>query len=407
MLLCDLSSYQEATGSNSHGGDVAVSNHVLLSPLFPPAATTTTLLPRPPPLLLEEPARAKRKRSQPGNPDPGSEVIALSPRTLVATNRFVCEICNKGFQRDQNLQLHRRGHNLPWKLRQRSLAPLPSRPGDAPRKRVYVCPEPTCVHHDPARALGDLTGIKKHFSRKHGEKRWKCERCGKCYAVHSDWKAHVKNCGTREYRCDCGILFSRKDSLLTHRAFCDALAEESARLLAAANNSITISTTTCNNNSGSSDNSNNNNLITTSNSSPLFLPFSSPPPPQSPNPLMFLSQEPQHHQLFPPFQPLTYLDELPMNSAITDSVSTIAADTVTYRLSQEGSMTMHAGGRRLTRDFLGIDDSGDQVDELQLPLCATAYQGRSIATAACCSTDMTRQYFGRLPPVNETWSHNF
>uniref|UniRef100_A0A453NCX5 C2H2-type domain-containing protein n=1 Tax=Aegilops tauschii subsp. strangulata TaxID=200361 RepID=A0A453NCX5_AEGTS len=143
--------------------------------------------------------------------DPGAEVIALSPRTLVATNRFVCEICNKGFQRDQNLQLHRRGHNLPWKLRQRTvLLPRPGGDGSgAPRKRVYVCPEPTCVHHDPARALGDLTGIKKHFSRKHGEKRWKCERCAKRYAVHSDWKAHVKNCGTREYRCDCGILFSR------------------------------------------------------------------------------------------------------------------------------------------------------------------------------------------------------
>jgi hypothetical protein len=47
-------------------------------------------------------------------------VIALSPKTLMATNRFVCEICNKGFQRDQNLQLHRRGNNLPWKLKQRN-----------------------------------------------------------------------------------------------------------------------------------------------------------------------------------------------------------------------------------------------------------------------------------------------
>jgi hypothetical protein len=59
-----------------------------------------------------------------------------------------------------------------------------------------------------------LTGIKKHFSRKHGEKRWRCERCGKRYAVQSDWKAHVKGCGTREYRCDCGILFSRYHSYL-------------------------------------------------------------------------------------------------------------------------------------------------------------------------------------------------
>jgi transposase-like protein len=131
-------------------------------------------------------------------------VIALSPRTLLATNRFVCEVCNKGFQREQNLQLHRRGHNLPWKLKQKN-------PLQAQRRRVYLCPEPTCVHHDPSRALGDLTGIKKHYCRKHGEKKWKCDKCNKRYAVQSDWKAHSKTCGTREYRCDCGTLFSRSE----------------------------------------------------------------------------------------------------------------------------------------------------------------------------------------------------
>ncbi|XP_057505452.1 protein indeterminate-domain 7-like [Actinidia eriantha] len=165
----------------------------------------------------------KKKRNLPGNPDPEAEVIALSPKTLLATNRFVCDICNKGFQRDQNLQLHRRGHNLPWKLKQRTSKEV--------RKKVYVCPEPSCVHHDPSRALGDLTGIKKHFCRKHGEKKWKCDKCSKRYAVQSDWKAHSKTCGTREYRCDCGTLFSRRDSFITHRAFCDALAEESARAI--------------------------------------------------------------------------------------------------------------------------------------------------------------------------------
>ncbi|TQD83801.1 hypothetical protein C1H46_030622 [Malus baccata] len=169
----------------------------------------------------------KKKRNFPGNPDPDAEVIALSPKTLMATNRFICEICNKGFQRDQNLQLHRRGHNLPWKLKQRTSKEV--------RKKVYVCPETSCVHHDPSRALGDLTGIKKHFCRKHGEKKWKCGKCSKRYAVQSDWKAHSKTCGTREYRCDCGTLFSRRDSFITHRAFCDALAEESARAITSAN----------------------------------------------------------------------------------------------------------------------------------------------------------------------------
>jgi len=172
----------------------------------------------PPPAAAPAP---KKKRNQPGNPNPDAEVIALSPKTLLATNRFVCEVCNKGFQREQNLQLHRRGHNLPWKLKQKN-------PKET-RRRVYLCPEPTCVHHDPSRALGDLTGIKKHYCRKHGEKKWKCDKCNKRYAVQSDWKAHSKTCGTREYRCDCGTLFSRRDSFITHRAFCDALAQESAR----------------------------------------------------------------------------------------------------------------------------------------------------------------------------------
>ncbi|MFS7974515.1 putative transcription factor C2H2 family [Helianthus anomalus] len=144
----------------------------------------------------------KKKRSLPGNPDPEAEVISLSPKTLMATNRFVCEMCNKGFQRDQNLQLHRRGHNLPWKLKQRNK-------NEVVKKKVYVCPEVNCVHHEPSRALGDLTGIKKHFCRKHGEKKWKCDKCSKRYAVQSDWKAHSKTCGTREYKCDCGTLFSR------------------------------------------------------------------------------------------------------------------------------------------------------------------------------------------------------
>lgn len=173
--------------------------------------------------LPPPPNVAKKKRNLPGTPDPDAEVIALSPKTLMATNRFICEICSKGFQRDQNLQLHRRGHNLPWKLRQRS--------GNEVKKRVYVCPESSCVHHHPSRALGDLTGIKKHFCRKHGEKTFACDKCSKKYAVKSDWKAHIKTCGTREYRCDCGTLFSRKDSFITHRAFCEALAEENAKAL--------------------------------------------------------------------------------------------------------------------------------------------------------------------------------
>ncbi|KAJ6434457.1 hypothetical protein OIU84_018049 [Salix udensis] len=176
------------TGSFSSGGTGGDEIHLssLASSAAAAAATNSngSTITQQPPL--------KRKRNLPGNPDPSAEVIALSPNTLMATNRFVCEICTKGFQRDQNLQLHRRGHNLPWKLKQRTTAEI--------RKRVYVCPEPSCVHHNPARAL-----------------------------VQSDWKAHAKTCGTKEYKCDCGTVFSRRDSFITHRAFCDALTEENTK----------------------------------------------------------------------------------------------------------------------------------------------------------------------------------
>ncbi|PWZ14927.1 Zinc finger protein MAGPIE [Zea mays] len=189
-------------------------------------ATATATATAPSATARSDGSLARPPPPPPPSADPDAEVIALSPGTLLATNRFVCEVCGKGFQRDQNLQLHRRGHNLPWRLRQRG-------PGAAPpRRRVYVCPEPGCVHHSPTRALGDLTGIKKHFCRKHGEKRWACPRCGKRYAVQADLKAHAKTCGTREYRCDCGTLFTRRDSFVTHRAFCGALGEETGRALA-------------------------------------------------------------------------------------------------------------------------------------------------------------------------------
>ncbi|XWS70241.1 hypothetical protein CRYUN_Cryun03dG0031900 [Craigia yunnanensis] len=214
VLLVD-----ESISNLTSSGEVSASSgtRIETGTLYPQQSLASTNRAPPP----------KRRRNLPGNPDPDAEVIALSPKTLLATNRIICEICNKGFQRDQNLQLHRRGHNLPWKLKQRTNKEV--------RKKVYVCPETTCVHHDPSRALGDLTGIKKHFCRKHGEKKWKCEKCSKRYAVQSDWKAHSKICGTREYRCDCGTLFSRRDSFITHRAFCDALAEESARAITTAN----------------------------------------------------------------------------------------------------------------------------------------------------------------------------
>lgn len=147
----------------------------------------------------------KRRRRPAGTPDPDAEVVHLSAETLMESERYVCEICDQGFQRDQNLQMHRRRHKVPWKLVKRERTD-----NLEARRRVFVCPEPTCLHHDPRHALGDLVGIKKHFRRKHSDnKQWVCGRCSKAYAVQSDYKAHLKTCGTRGHSCDCGRVFSR------------------------------------------------------------------------------------------------------------------------------------------------------------------------------------------------------
>ncbi|OWM62661.1 zinc finger protein SHOOT GRAVITROPISM 5-like [Punica granatum] len=155
----------------------------------------------------------KRKRRPAGTPDPDAEVVSLSPKTLLESDQYVCEICNQGFQRDQNLQMHRRRHKVPWKLLKRETP--------VARKRVFVCPEPSCLHHNPCHALGDLVGIKKHFRRKHSNhKQWVCEKCSKGYAVQSDYKAHIKTCGTRGHSCDCGRVFSRVESFIEHQDAC-------------------------------------------------------------------------------------------------------------------------------------------------------------------------------------------
>ncbi|URD97737.1 hypothetical protein MUK42_31721 [Musa troglodytarum] len=109
--MMELENPSSMTASNSGSGEARISCFGQLQ--APPL-----------PLVV-----AKKKRNLAGIQDPEAEVVAR-----LATNRFGCEVCCKGFPRDQNVQLH--------------------------LKR----------YHDPSRALGDLIGIKKHFCRKHGEK---------------------------------------------------------------------------------------------------------------------------------------------------------------------------------------------------------------------------------------------
>ncbi|KAG6535311.1 hypothetical protein ZIOFF_000276 [Zingiber officinale] len=165
------------------------------------------------------PSEKKKRTTRPaGCPDPSAEVVALRPEDLLATGRYICTVCSKGFQRDQNLQLHMRTHNINYELKKSGRTPV--------RRKAYVCPIPSCVYSHSSRALSDITGIKKHFNRKHGPKNLKCPHCTKTYAVEADLKAHIKNHSLHQYRCKCSDTFSRKNSYEAHIALCSEPSEE-------------------------------------------------------------------------------------------------------------------------------------------------------------------------------------
>ncbi|CAN6341621.1 unnamed protein product [Urochloa humidicola] len=105
--------------------------------------------PKPAPVLLAAAAANRRdEETDASQRERGEEVevIDLSPRTLMSPIRCACEVCGKGFQREQNLQLHRRsnGHGCARSTTR--------------KQRAYVCPEESCPRHDPAAAFGDLKG---------------------------------------------------------------------------------------------------------------------------------------------------------------------------------------------------------------------------------------------------------
>lgn len=135
--------------------------------------------------------------------DPHAKVVALSPAELQNSEAFICDFCDLGFSRIQNLQFHLMKHNIPYKQPEKDAT-------EVARKKVYICPDSSCIHHNPARALSNITSVKRHYSRKHKEKSLRCNKCLHKYAWKSDLDAHKKKCSTRNYECGhCGLKCSR------------------------------------------------------------------------------------------------------------------------------------------------------------------------------------------------------